>query len=39
MKIFLLKIQRLHQRNWNELVEEFKAVRKSSEYLFDSFDA
>jgi hypothetical protein len=27
------------QRDWNELVNEFKAVRKSSECLFKSFDA
>lgn len=26
------------QRDWHKLVEEFKAVRKSSEYLFNSFD-
>jgi uncharacterized damage-inducible protein DinB len=26
------------KRNWNELIEEFKTVRKSSEYLFNSFD-
>ena len=26
------------KRNWNELVEEFKAVRKASEWLFGSFD-
>jgi len=26
------------KRNWDELVEEFKAVRKSSELLFSSFD-
>lgn len=26
------------KRDWNKLVEEFKAVRKSSEYLFNSFD-
>jgi uncharacterized damage-inducible protein DinB len=26
------------KRDWNELIEEFKAVRKSSEYLFGSFD-
>lgn len=26
------------KRDWNNLVEEFKAVRMSSEYLFDSFD-
>lgn len=25
-------------RNWNDLMEEFKVVRKSSEYLFGSFD-
>ena len=25
-------------RNWNDLVEEFKAVRKATEYLFSSFD-
>ncbi len=25
-------------RDWNKLREEFKAVRKSSEYLFNSFD-
>ncbi len=26
------------KRNWNDLLEEFKTVRKSSEYLFGSFD-
>ena len=26
------------KRDWNELLEEFKTVRKSSEYLFGSFD-
>jgi hypothetical protein len=26
------------KRNWNDLVEEFKAVRRSSELLFGSFD-
>ena len=26
------------KRNWNDLVEEFKVIRKSSEYLFNSFD-
>lgn len=26
-------------RNWNDLMEEFKAVRRSSEYLFGSFDS
>lgn len=26
------------QRNWQDLIEEFKAVRKSTEYLFGSFD-
>ena len=26
------------KRNWNDLVEEFKAVRKSTELLFASFD-
>lgn len=26
------------KRNWNDLVEEFKAVRKATEYLFASFD-
>ena len=25
-------------RDWNELLEEFKSVRKSTELLFDSFD-
>ena len=25
-------------RNWNDLIEEFKAVRKATEYLFSSFD-
>ncbi|MES1222721.1 MAG: DinB family protein [Bacteroidota bacterium] len=25
-------------RDWNELVEEFKVVRKASEYMFGSFD-
>ncbi len=25
-------------RNWNDLIEEFKAVRKSTEYLFASFN-
>jgi len=25
-------------RNWNDLVEEFKAVRKATEYLFASFN-
>lgn len=25
-------------RNWNDLLEEFKAVRRSSEFLFASFD-
>ena len=27
-----------HNRNWNDLLEEFKAVRRSSEILFASFD-
>ena len=26
------------KRNWNELVEEFKTVRKGTEWLFNSFD-
>ena len=26
------------KRDWNELVDEFKSVRKSSQYLFNSFD-
>ena len=26
------------RRNWNDLMEEFKALRKSSEILFESFD-
>lgn len=26
------------KRNWNDLMEEFKTLRKSSEQLFDSFD-
>jgi hypothetical protein len=26
-------------RKWNDLLEEFKAVRRSSEYLFGSFDS
>ncbi len=26
------------KRNWDDLVEEFKVVRRSSEILFDSFD-
>src|SRR2546423_5681889 len=26
------------QRDWHELVEEFKTVRKGTEYLFGSFD-
>jgi uncharacterized damage-inducible protein DinB len=26
------------RRNWNDLVEEFKSVRKASKYLFNSFD-
>lgn len=26
-------------RNWDDLLEEFKAVRRSSEYLFGSFDS
>jgi uncharacterized damage-inducible protein DinB len=26
------------KRNWNELIEEFKAVRRSSELLYSSFD-
>jgi uncharacterized damage-inducible protein DinB len=26
------------KRNWNDLVEEFKTVRRSSEYMFRSFD-
>jgi uncharacterized damage-inducible protein DinB len=26
------------QRSWNDLVEEFKAVRKATELLFNSFD-
>ena len=25
-------------RDWNDLIEEFKAVRKATEYLFSSFD-
>jgi hypothetical protein len=25
-------------RNWNDMVEEFSSVRKSSEFLFSSFD-
>jgi hypothetical protein len=25
-------------RNWNDLMEEFKAVRKATEYLFASFN-
>jgi uncharacterized damage-inducible protein DinB len=29
---------RASARNWNDLVEEFKAVRKATEYLFASFD-
>src|SRR6185295_19326248 len=29
---------RAASRNWNELVEEFKVVRKGSEFLFGSFD-
>jgi len=29
---------RADKRDWNNLVEEFKAVRSASEYLFDSFD-
>ncbi|HVT86175.1 MAG TPA: DinB family protein [Chitinophagaceae bacterium] len=28
-----------YSRNWNDLVEEFKSVRRSSEFLFDSFDS
>ncbi|MBL7724720.1 MAG: DinB family protein [Chitinophagaceae bacterium] len=27
-----------HNRNWNDMLEEFKAVRRSSEILFASFD-
>lgn len=27
-----------HQREWNDLVSEFKFVRISSEYMFNSFD-
>ena len=26
------------KRNWNDLIEEFKAVRKATEYLYNSFD-
>jgi uncharacterized damage-inducible protein DinB len=26
------------RRDWNDLVEEFKSVRRSTEWLFDSFD-
>jgi hypothetical protein len=29
---------RADKREWKDLVEEFKVVRKSSEYLFNSFD-
>ena len=29
---------RAGKRNWNELVEEFKAVRKATEFLYGSFD-
>src|SRR5258706_2491759 len=29
---------KIENRNWNDLLEEFKVVRRSSEYLFDSFD-
>jgi hypothetical protein len=29
---------KIENRNWNDLMEEFKVVRKSSEYLFGSFD-
>lgn len=31
------KFSNAAERNWNDLVEEFKAVRKSTEYLFASF--
>lgn len=27
-----------NQRDWNEMIEEFKAVRRSSEIMFGSFD-
>jgi uncharacterized damage-inducible protein DinB len=27
-----------NKRNWNEMIEEFKAVRRSSEIMFGSFD-
>lgn len=26
------------KRNWNDMMEEFKVVRKATEYLFNSFD-
>ena len=29
---------RAQNRNWNDLIEEFKAVRRATEYLFSSFD-
>ncbi len=29
---------KVHKRNWDEMMEEFKAVRSSSEILFGSFD-
>lgn len=32
------KNSRSDKRNWNDLVEEFKVVRKASELLFHSFD-
>ncbi|HWC52049.1 MAG TPA: DinB family protein [Chitinophagaceae bacterium] len=32
------KNSKASSRNWNDLLEEFKSVRRSSEYLFDSFD-
>lgn len=36
-KIFALNAK-TDKRNWNDMVEEFKSVRRSSEQLFDSFD-
>jgi hypothetical protein len=38
MKIFLRKLQKADKRNWNDMVEEFTALRRSSEAMFASFD-
>jgi hypothetical protein len=36
-KIFA-KTSKADKRSWNDLIEEFKAVRKSTEWLYTSFD-